>query len=266
MYGDPKEPAGQGVVSLVPREREEYPRPPIEEAFCQLVFAEPLPWNVATPGVLYEVLKDAYPAAPEAQDEVEASFEVGPEKVSASSFAINRGRQRIIFKTADGTRLIVVDSSSISVNSLRPYEGWPFLRDRLRAAVDSLAQRLTRPPVAQINLRYINRIKVPQALINSDDYFQVQVRTAEAGRANFSAFLQRVESVLTDRVTQAISTFATLESPPGEAHFLLDLDFRRGGLQLTSVDEVIGVANSLKDAENEEFESWLTEQSRALFR
>jgi uncharacterized protein (TIGR04255 family) len=241
-----------------------YANPPVEEGLCQVQFSAPLAWSVATPGQLFEAVRHAYPADPEAQDQLAASFQV---QNASPTLALNRGAQRYIYKDETATRLLIASPTTLSVNSLRPYEGWSALRQRLHEAMSSLASVLPLPSISQVSLRYVNRIVVPtKAGVDTDDYFNLTVRTAEQGRASFVGFMHRVESILTDESTRVISTFATIEAPEDQVHFLLDLEFRSSNLPETAtVDDVLSVADDLKLKENAEFESCLTDKARGLF-
>jgi uncharacterized protein (TIGR04255 family) len=242
-----------------------YDNPPIEEGLCQVAFTQPLAWSVATPGRLHEALKDAYPAEPEAQDQVAASLQLPPNDVGPT-FAFNRGPQRFIYKDQSGTRLLVASSQTLSVSSLRPYEGWNKLRIRFREALETLTKVTGVQSVTQVSLRYINRILVSDPRLDTDRYFHLRVQTAENGRASFAGFLHRVESILTDGVTRVTSTFATIDAPPEQNAFLLDLDFRRPDLSLTDPDSILEIADDLKAKENAEFESSITDETRKLFQ
>lgn len=247
--------------------RREYPHPPIEEGICQATFAQPLDWSVATPGLLFERMRDAYPVAPEEQAQLAASLDVGQGAPGSASLAVNRGPHRYIFRDESKARLVVANETSISANSLKPYEGWPSLRERFKAALETLESVTPLPPVSQLSIRYINRIEVPlvDGRADTDEYFRLTVRTAEEGRASFLGFLHRVESMLTDGRTRVVSTFATLESNPERFSFLMDLDFVRPGLALGTIDEILIQADELKDLENREFESCITDRTRELF-
>lgn len=243
-----------------------YVNPPIEEGLCQVTFAQPLKWSVATPGRLHEALKEAYPAEPDAQDQVAASLQLPPNE-AGPTFAFNRGPQRFIFKDESGSRLLIASPLTISVNSLRPYEGWENLRVRFRAALESVASIGDLAPVAQVSLRYINRIPFTLPRFDSDTYFNLHVRTAEQGLAAFTGFLHRVESVLTDGLTRVTSTFATVDAPEGQVAFLLDLDFRRPCPEnLTDLNGIVAIADELKAQENQEFEDSITDETRKLFQ
>ncbi len=255
-----------GLLSTQPRT--DYANPPIEEALCQLNFSTPLPWNVATPGRLYDALLGSYPDEPEVQEEVQASV-VRPDEGSpalAANLAIARGAQRFVYRDASRTRVAVVSPMLYSVNSLRPYEGWSDLRQRLRRDLQQVARQLDLPNVREVSLRYINRIPITADNIDTDDYFTIPIRTAQRGRASVARFLQRVESVLPDQETRTFLTFASLDSAPEAGRAcLLDIELRRG-VPDVPVATALDVADDLKRLENEEFESLITERCRELFQ
>lgn len=244
-------------------ERREYPNPPIAEALCQVTFARPLSWSVATPGLLWEQLRAEYPTEPEAQDQIAASVQIGD---ASPNVSVNRGEPRYLYADAEKQRLVVANSGFVSANSVPPYEGWPALRGRLESAISALQAIVPLQPVASVALRYINRIVLPAAeRIETDVYFRINIRTAREGSASFRNFMHRVESILDDDGTLLISTFATM--PPTENGFpvLLDLDVQRPGLNTTDISEVLEIAEYLHDVENREFESAITDETRKLF-
>jgi uncharacterized protein (TIGR04255 family) len=246
-------------------ERREYAHPPIAEGIAQINFVRPLKWSVATPGLLWERLRDDYPADPEAQDQIAASVQVG-DASAGPNVAINRVEQRFLYRDAGRNRLVVANRASLSANSLPPYEGWPNLRARFESAISALSETVPLEPVERVSLRYINRIALPGGRLDTDDYFNLDIRTANEGRASFRSFIHRVESVLEDGATLVISTFATMQPSEEESPFLFDLDVQRNGLNSTNVEEILQIADELKVIENREFESAIKDKTRELFQ
>lgn len=150
-----------------------------------------------------------------------------------------------------GTKLLIAGQNAVSVHSLRPYEGWPALRKRLRRALNFVQEVTPLTTATMISLHYINKIVVPYPKLVADD---------------FSGFIQRTASRLSDGLTRAIETFATLPSAGETTDFLLDLDFQRHDLTIDDLDDVLTIADQLKVQENTEFESCLKEPARALSR
>src|SRR4051794_6507629 len=90
--------------------RRQYERPPVAEAVARLQWREAVPWNITTPGLLYERMRDAYPAEPKLQNQLEAEFgqEDGNE---APNVQLRASRQRLVLGTDDGTRLLLVGAN-----------------------------------------------------------------------------------------------------------------------------------------------------------
>lgn len=251
-----------------PRSGVDYPNPPIEEGLCQLTFRDPLRWNVATPGLLFERLQHVYPAPPEGQEQIQASFQTPSGATDSASFAVNRGQPRYIYRDDDHQRLVVVNEQSLSVNSLRPYEGWPKLRERLATVIKTVAPVIGTPPIERIALRYVNRIVIHSLdAVDTDEYFNIKIHSMEENRALLMGLIYRIQCQLSDEKTSAQLTFTTLASEsPGEHAFLLDLEFQRDVGEGLSIDDVLAVADELKVLENAEFESCIKDAARELFK
>jgi uncharacterized protein (TIGR04255 family) len=247
--------------------RREYPNPPITEGLVQFTFSERLPWNVATPGLLFEKLREQYPKDPDGQEQVQARFGINEPRKGEAGFSVTRGEQRFIYSDSSGTRLLVANAITASANSLKPYEGWPSLRERFVAGIHSLDEVAKIPGISTVHIRYINTIEIQGSHavpVDTDDYFTIPVRTARSGAASFEGFIQRVKSVL-ENGTELVSTFATLENDePYGFMFLLDLEVVRAVDKL-DVESALAVANELKEIENDEFESSITDKARELF-
>lgn len=247
-------------------ERREYSNPPIEEALCQVLFQEPLAWSVATPGKLLDALEGSYPDEPEVQEQLEAAIQLQPAHNNPANVALSRKDQRYVYRDSSKTKLLLVNANQLSVNSTRPYEGWPQLRQRLADALQAVNRITPLKPIQQVSLRYINRIVLPAGQIDSDDYFNIRVHTADSGKTSFRAFLNRVESMFEAEGVVAITTFATLQSQEAESPFLLDLDFQHPNISLTAVEEVLAVADGLNRLETREFENLIKDKTRELFQ
>jgi uncharacterized protein (TIGR04255 family) len=244
----------------------DYPNPPIEEGLCQFTFSEPLPWNVATPGLLFNRLRSEYAADPEEQLQMQASFESTPEAAGGANFAMNRGGSRYIYRDPSRTRLLVINSELMSVNSLKPYEGWDKLKVRLERGISQVSELISIPRIAKISLRYINRIVIGgDGAIDTDNYFTIPIHSGDEGKAALASFIHRVQSRFTDGRTVVTSTFATVDAAMGGRSFLLDLEFQRNYEEPITVEVAVREADELKAMENAEFETCITDETRKLF-
>lgn len=241
--------------------RRPYAQPPIQEALFQVVFAERLPWNVATPGRLFNEISDIDGGDPEDQRQISASLE--PEGGGGgTSFALNQGESRTIFRSADRSRFVIANPSYLTVGSNPPYDGWPSLSARLEWLLDRAQKLWELPKISLVSIRYINQIIIPSGQVNTDDYFTYPIRTACSGSASLTGFVHRIESIIIPD-TSIRTTFATMPEMGGGLPFLLDLEFLR---PMDPGRSAIDIGNELKNLENIEFESFLTDKARELFR
>lgn len=260
---------GNAALPSGPRRRE-YQRPPIVEALCQFNFSAPLKWSPVLPGIFYEGIKAEYPGEPEVQQQVQANFQFPNDAAGEAQFNLGQGEQRLIYKNEARDRLIVLSPSTVSANSLPPYEGWPSLRSRFDSMLGRTKNVLRGAEVARVSVRYINRIFIPMPEpVDLDQYFDLPFRAIGGESAITTAMFQRFESALDREGTTAIRTFSSVELDGDEEDggaFVLDLEFRRALETPTSFEDALMIADELKVAENLEFETCVTDRTRELFQ
>jgi uncharacterized protein (TIGR04255 family) len=250
--------------------RQEYPRPPIIEALCQFTFASPISWSPILPGMLFERIRSSYPADPEVQQQVQANVQFPNDAAGGAQFHVGQGEQRMIYRSADLNRLAVVSPSSISANSLAPYEGWPSLSNRFREVLRRTQEFFRGASVGSVSVRYINRVFLPLSGAEPfNAYFNIPYRPVGGVGGVTDGLLQRVESTLSDGVTRGILTFSSVDLIEGEVDgkaFVLDLEFVRPLVPPGDFESAMLIAEELKILENSEFEACITDRARELFR
>ena len=248
-------------------ERIAYPNQPVTEAICQFEFEYALAWSALTPILFYQKLVDRYPVEPDQQEQVQASF--GPSTEGSSpEFSISRSANRFIYRDTSRTRLIVLSPTNISANSIKPYEGWLSLNDRLRSAINSLEEVGVVPPVSRASLRYINQIQLGVGAVELADYIKIPVQAAAFDGAVVGAFVNRTESLLPNDVRINV-TFASIAPPAGDeesANVVLDIDCMKVFDSGVPIREALAVTDDLKELENSQFEALLTDECRRLFK
>lgn len=245
------------------REVPAYERPPIEEAILQLMLAEPAPWTVASPGLAFSAIEATYPTSPEQQQELNAT--VGIDENSGAGVKIEHGAARFLFKDAEFRRFAILSDRVMCAGSRAPYTSWPELRHRVVDLAKSTSRIYGEGPLfAGVSIRYINRVIVPEGQMDTDEYFNTPVVTANGGKAPVRSFMSQVESHLGEgRMCRVVFASLQPDDRPG-SHFLLDLDFGQQ-LEGATLDQALEVADGLKNEENLEFESRITDSARRLF-
>jgi len=196
---------------------------------------------------------------------LQAAFNPQPTGGAVADFTLTHGNQRVVYKDETQTRLLVLNDRMFSINSLRPYEGWDSLAERMTDGLRALRDVMTVPTINEVSVRYINQIPVPRGQ-RTEDYFRYEIHTVRSGASYLRNFVHRVESLLPDRVTTAGTTFASAQ-PESEDMFtiLLDIEFKRVLGEGVSVEDAFTEVLELKQLENAEFESVITNQTRELF-
>lgn len=240
-----------------------YVEPPIEEAICDVRFAPSHAWNSAIPGLIYYDLKEAYSGRPEDQQLQEAIVEVGQNadlpKVTTSSTG------RLILRSEDGRRVVLIGPDHMSINGLRPYEGWAALRPRVEQALNTYCGVAEPSGVVRLGIRYVNIFGVPASSVDLDTYFKYAPRLDPALGLGLQRFILRTESFHSD----GVRVNATLTDRDGEdgVAFLLDLDVFQQWEPEAPMDlsELGTRIADLREHEYQAFEAFITDEARQLF-
>ncbi|MEY2420652.1 MAG: hypothetical protein QOI95_719 [Acidimicrobiaceae bacterium] len=262
------------VVSEVEEQlrRRHYRNPPVVEAIARFQWSEPVAWSFTTPGLLFEHLRAEYPDEPKAQALVQAGMfspEEGglpaPAGVSAG-FELRAGPQRIMFGRDDGTRLVAVSPTDLSVHGLQPYEGWESLRARLVQALDNAAPVIGRESaVSTVGLRYINRVEIPEPTLEFTDYLTIALGYPPGYPPQITGFLDRVEMQYPDENVKLAFTWASTEAPEGSVAFILDLDLYAQSGAPVGLEHAFAMLDDLKLKEGHAFEGLLLDRLREQF-
>lgn len=246
----------------VPPSRMVYTSPPVVEVICQVTFDEAVPWSVATPGVLFKALEDEYPADPTAMGGITTTFNAR----NVGEIHVDPQAARYLFSNREQSRRLVVNSTCLSVNALPPYEEWPNVVARFERALTAFRSAVADFAPASANLRYINRIVIPEPTMNVSDYFTIPILLAHQESA-IQGFITRSQIALPTRSAQLTITFGSSEhSVEGECAFLLDIEVSAPTSQSANTSDLIETMEALHTIENLEFESSITTKCRELFK
>lgn len=238
-----------------------YPYPPVVEVICQVTFAEPVAWSVATPGLLWKAIQDDYPAEPTTLSGVATTFDR-----DEGEFKVNSQKARFVFSNEEQSRRLVANESCLSVNGLRPYEEWPNVANRFRQAIDTFNASVASFVAATVNIRYVNRIVIPLGRLDLTEYFTVPIAEPHQDGAVIQGFVSRSQAVIPDSGVVITITFGSApHDVPDEAAFILDIELTVPVAGANSADDLIAAVDELHRLENKEFESSITDKCRRLF-
>ena len=116
---------------------------------------------------------------------------------------------RVQLPTKDGTRLVNIGRNTLSINVLKPYDGWTLFRLRIERALRAYYDVAGQKTVTRVGVRYINRIVVEYPGANSADYFGFILPQESGLGAKLTNFTKRSEYVAEDQ-TKILITHATI--------------------------------------------------------
>jgi uncharacterized protein (TIGR04255 family) len=255
-----------------PLRRRIYRDPPVVEAIARFQWSTELPWSITTPGILYERVKAYYPDEPEAQAQMRAGLvEHKPGDGSESDrinaeFQLRAGPERLVYGNRERGHLLAVSPKEISAHGLPPYEGWGSIRDRLIRAVSAVTEVTSgdRPAVAEVGLRYINKVEIPKSAIEFIDYFTISIGFPPGFPETIVGFLDRTQMTYPDGASLTL-TWASTDAPEGSSGFIVDIDLLRRFPEPIDIDGALETLRDLKEKEGRAFEGLLQDSLRNMF-
>lgn len=246
--------------------RRQYRNPPIAEAVCEFRFAPGPAWNLTVPGLLYEKIRDDYPGEPQQQNLIAAEFQSG-QMPANPELTVTQGLTKLLFRSTDATKLVGVGLDTLSIHSLRPYEGWEEFSYRIDRALHFYLEVAKPVGVIRIGLRYINQIAISvDRAIELSEYFTVYPQLPDNIPSKISGFVTRTESIYEDIPIKLAITLSDAGAPSGQVVFILDLEVSQTWTEKPlSLKEVLSNLYELKSREGQVFESLITDRTRELF-
>lgn len=242
-----------------------FKNPPIEEAVIEFRFEKQDEWDPTIPGRLHEheKIKPNYAGKPREQHLRQARM-LKDGQGPMSGFMIETSISRTQLLDQTGTRLLTVGPDALSVNSLKPYEGWEQFRVRVQDALHAYTEVApAEGNIARVGVRYINKIVIPNDGSDLDDYF-VWMKDHSAGLSySIRSFQKRMEYSISDG-QKLLGTLASIDSDsPDVRAYLLDIDV--SSESTSSFLEVMAVVEQLHSEEKRFFDAMLTAKLKEMF-
>jgi uncharacterized protein (TIGR04255 family) len=236
-----------------------YRNPPIIEALCEFTFMPNEELTSTIPGVLGQEIRRDYDGDP--RDANVQIVTTNPEKKSTTI----QTELRTQFPTKDGTRFLSIGKNTLSVNVLKPYEGWTLFRPRIEQALRAYYAVAGKKVVTRVGVRYINRVIVAQPGATSSAYFNFILTEETALGAKLMNFVNRSEYLAEDQTKIIINHATIVPSVPGATEIILDIDTIMDGLRAETFDDILTAAETLHATEGRAFEAMITNKARELF-
>lgn len=242
--------------------RKKYNNPPIIEAVCEFKLAPDTPWDLTTPGLVYEkiskefVHKEEHPI----QELILVKTAEGLQQTVLQD-------QRIRFLTNDKKTFIQLGTRLLSVNRLRPYSTWEEFKPSIERAFSALNETVEIKNIQRIGLRYINRIDIPSKTVDLDKYFDFRPFLGENLPQFLKSFIVGCEIPFRDEQDSCkVQLTNAIPEAPGSSSYILDLDYYINKPEAVSKDEALEwVWRAHNNVENV-FEGCIADSLRELFK
>lgn len=221
LYRDIKQ-GGRDCMPII------YDRPPITEAICEIRLPEKAQWDEATPGLLWDRMKERYTKRKSRMLVPAGRILVAGGNVH-QEVSVARGLQ---LTSADGKGHALVVDRLVSVHMLAPYQGWDSFRPDIERAHRALSDVVGPEPgiYSVVTVRYINRF-VPSELnedsVRLSDFFNFYPHVGAGLPQDYCSFQCSVELLCKDSGLRCIMTIAPIAPKPDVApDIILDIACR----------------------------------------
>lgn len=171
--------------------------------------------------------------------------------------------------SGDGATTVLVRNNGLTVSRGAPYLGWEALAAEFEASWKTWARVVGRKPIAQIGVRFTNRLDIPwdsPRVVEETDYLNVGTPKPPFDHGHYQSFFSIFETTITDEAFKLILQVGVAEPQLVEhVALLLDIDVISrvdGSLSDTDLWERLG---QMRLEKNRIFEACITDKARALF-
>jgi uncharacterized protein (TIGR04255 family) len=239
---------------------ERYVKPPIEEVVCEIHFADPKEWDITLPGRVYDKLRLNYPNKPQPL----------PGDAAAIGAAMAAHLPRALLSSKDGTRQFRLLEHAVSFHHIGPYPGWDAFSSRIREELTAFLKIAQPKTVAQIEVRFRNKILIPRQSVLLQDYFTIGTTIPHGIPTRLISYVTGFRAAYEDDPKNVLSLAFTTSPPERGARnsVVATLDIAASKIQMDDRADLRGIINVLQDLKMKTenvFERLITDHTRALF-
>jgi len=239
-----------------------YKNPPIVEALCEFQFVPGQPWDLTITGLFYDKIKDNFP-----EKQQQTRFGVGFRPTEGGVEQKVEMTPRMQFRRKDQTALIQSGPNLLVINHLKPYPTWKDFKPMILQNLE-IYQDIAKPEgFKRIGLRYINRIEIPEKLVEVTDYFKFYPFIPPDLPQTHGDFNVRIEiSYEEDHDKLLLTLGSILSKETDKIAIMLDLDYIMTTPEKIRFKEVKGWIDKAHTAIENAFEACITDKCRNLFK
>lgn len=252
-------------MNRVVEQRRVYPRPPIVEALVEFRFAQAVPLSKMR-GALAGNLPHGYEKSPSVRYRIDLEAAVTGRDVRTAG---KRNVEAYFFRGRSGLRLIGCRASSLSAHVLAPYPGWENFQDVVDECVAAAAPVLGSEVLKSVAVRYVDRIVIPGAAPNLQEFLTIAPRTPEGAGSILTGFSWTSETKLpATGDTMRVELRSAPPNGPEAQVVVLDLLAAHafaGAVRLADRQLWSDIVDRLHQVQRDVFEASITAETRRLF-
>ena len=248
-------------VPVAPDRVHKYKNPPIQEAVCEIHLAINEPLSTASIERLQIPWGTAYPDQ-KITEEKNVELQMAPDGVRVAERDLGR---RLICRSVDGMQLVQLSGRFVAVNQLRPYGGWEeSFRHTILSRFDEVHSRLGPFLIARTNLRYINRIDVPEHPLNWENWFNFSLPNPKIEDSTMMGVQMHFEHALPEQRKLIVNCVIVPPPRPGVSSVILDLEVGWQGEPVAS-NQLPKVLDHVHSPHRLAFEAYINNNLRQRF-
>jgi uncharacterized protein (TIGR04255 family) len=239
-----------------------YPNAPITEAIIQLLVKPAEGVSVADLARAHEGEEKSYPNRKDLQIAT-GLFEMGP-RVSAAASSQHVG---FMYSSSDQKQVYQTGLDGFSFSRLAPYESWELFNKEARRLWQIYRERLKPAAVNRLAVRYVNRLDILGAHVETKDYLRTQPEIAADLPQALAGYFMHLQIPMDDIRCMLLVNQTIGESPKaGCVGLILDIDLFRADDIPKDEGGIWQLFETLRDRKNEIFEACITDRARELFK
>lgn len=241
-----------------------YAKSPISEAIIDLQVTFPADFSIEQFTDIHARVSKRYPMRV-AMQKGSLMVQVGPQLSMQTNTSQEQYGYR--FESADGLDIFQARIDGFTLNRLAPYRSWDELRDRAREIWEVYKTTAAPLAITRAAVRYINRIDIPSAQVNLNDYLLTVPEVGSGLSQGLSGFFMQLNCPQPDIDSTLLINEALLpRSTPGMTSVLLDFDlFRNHTWPIEDEEAVWSFLEVLRERRTRAFEASITDAARELF-
>lgn len=246
-----------------------YKNSPIVEVVCNLIVPQEIQWDVTIPGEIYKNIKDEFPNK-ESKIVQQIDFKVERQSIIQRMQSSERG---CFYKNNRKDRIIQVGKNIVTVNHLKPYEGWQEYKKDVATCVKGLSKALpgNKCKFQWATLKYVNEITVYAQKFDIEEYFKFVPNIPDELPQNIAGFIIGCDFIFENGDCLCKTTLMQRpeqikkERESGKTVFILDIDYYTAVQEIVNTDNIYDWLETAHNNIKTVFEGSITNKSRKIF-